>query len=106
VQGPPGAGKSTLVASYIAARRLRALWYHVDEGDRDPATFFYYLGLAAAPLLGKRGAALPLLTPEFLGNLPVFRGATSRRCSRGCPSRRCSRLTISKTSTARRRCTA
>ena len=33
VWGPPGAGKTTLVASYLAARRRQALWYQVDGGD-------------------------------------------------------------------------
>lgn len=44
--GPPGIGKTTLVASYLPARHLRSLWYQVDEGDGDIATFFHYLGLA------------------------------------------------------------
>src|SRR3954469_6192180 len=30
VSGPPGAGKTTLVASYLEARRLRPIWYQVD----------------------------------------------------------------------------
>ena len=45
VSGPPGAGKTTLVASYIERRRLRCLWYQVDEGDADLGTFFHYMGL-------------------------------------------------------------
>src|SRR5262245_37239854 len=60
VWAPPGAGKTTLVASYIAARKTRGLWYQLDEGDADVATFFYYLGLAAP----RRRRPLPLLTPE------------------------------------------
>ena len=47
IAGPPGAGKTTLVASYLEARDLSGIWYQVDAGDFDPATFFYYLGLAA-----------------------------------------------------------
>ena len=43
VGGPPGAGKTTLVASYLRARKVRTLWYQLDEGDADVATFFYYL---------------------------------------------------------------
>src|SRR5262245_66158177 len=36
---PPGVGKPALVASYLAARRHRVLWYQVDGGDSDAATF-------------------------------------------------------------------
>src|SRR5438067_2065572 len=51
VWAPPGAGKTTLVASYLEARRLPALWYHCDGGDDDLAPFFDYLARAA----GARG---------------------------------------------------
>jgi ATP/maltotriose-dependent transcriptional regulator MalT/DNA-binding SARP family transcriptional activator len=68
VWAPPGAGKTTLVASYLAARRLRGLWYQLDEGDADVASFFYYLALAAP----RRRRALPFLTAEYRGGLPAF----------------------------------
>src|SRR5262245_32561771 len=64
IPGPPGAGKTTLMASYLDSRRLPAVWCQLDPGDRDPATFFYYLGLTA-----KQRAALPLLRPEHLADL-------------------------------------
>ena len=49
VAGPPGAGKSTLVASYVEARKLPGIWFQIDAGDADPGTFFHYLtGTAAA----------------------------------------------------------
>ena len=65
---PPGSGKTTLVASYLATRNLRTIWYQVDEGDNDVATFFYYLGQAAP----KRKRSLPLFTPEYQMGLPIF----------------------------------
>jgi ATP/maltotriose-dependent transcriptional regulator MalT/DNA-binding SARP family transcriptional activator len=68
VWGPPGAGKTTLVASYLGARQQRATWYQVDEGDADVATFFYYLGLAAP----RRRRPLALLTPEYRQGLAAF----------------------------------
>lgn len=40
IAGPPGAGKTTLVASYLKARELMAMWYQVDSGEADIATFF------------------------------------------------------------------
>lgn len=68
VCGPPGAGKTTLVATYLAARKQRAIWYQVDEGDADVATFFYYLGLAAP----RHRRSLPLLTPEYRQGVGAF----------------------------------
>ncbi len=47
ISGPAGSGKTTLVSSYFEARKLPCLWYQMDEGDADLATFFYYLGQAA-----------------------------------------------------------
>ena len=61
----PGAGKTTLVASYLQARKRDGIWYQVDDGDDDPASFIYHLRLAA-------GAALPLLTPEYRHDLRAF----------------------------------
>ncbi len=72
VKGPPGSGKSTLVSSYLQARRVPTLWYRVDGGDGDPATFFYYLGMAARAAAGRRKVAIPFLGPEFHASLPVF----------------------------------
>ena len=65
---PPGAGKTSLIASYLAARRLSNLWYQVDAGDADIASFFYYLGQAAP----RRRRSLPLLTPEYRQGLAIF----------------------------------
>ena len=53
VVGPPGAGKTTVVASWLDARDIKGIWYQVDPGDADLATFFYYLGLAAKPFTRK-----------------------------------------------------
>jgi len=68
VEGPPGAGKTSLVSSWIEARRLPCLWYQVDAGDSDPATFFHYLRLAAPA----GTLPLPALTPEHLPDLSGF----------------------------------
>ena len=46
VVGPPGAGKTTAVASYLEASAAQAIWYQLDRGDSDPATFFYHLSEA------------------------------------------------------------
>ena len=46
VHGPPGSGKTTLVASYLQARKLRPIWLQVDADDGEPSTFFYFLSIA------------------------------------------------------------
>jgi LuxR family maltose regulon positive regulatory protein len=72
VVGPPGAGKTTLVASWSDARAAKGIWYQVDAGDVDLATFFFYLGEAARPFLRKGQRSLPALTPEYLHDIPGF----------------------------------
>ncbi|CAG1007537.1 HTH-type transcriptional regulator MalT [Burkholderiales bacterium] len=75
IAGPPGAGKSTLVASWLEARRIPGLWFQADIGDSDPATFFHYLALAAGTL-GARGArkaaTLPRWNPGYAAELVAF----------------------------------
>ena len=71
VSGPPGAGKSTLVASYIEANKGRAAWYHLDPGDDDIGTFFYYLA-QSLPAGGKSAPQLPQFTPEHRANLAGY----------------------------------
>lgn len=72
VAAPAGSGKTTLVKSYLDARKIPCLWYQVDAGDGDAATFFYYMGLAARKAAPRSRMPLPLLTPEYLSGLSTF----------------------------------
>ena len=72
VSGPAGCGKTTLVNSYLKERRIRCLWYQVNESDADPATFFYYMRHAAKVIAPRRRKCLPLLTPEYQPSLMHF----------------------------------
>jgi len=72
ISGPAGSGKTTLIASYLDARDLPCIWYSVDGGDADIASFFYYLGLAAKQATPRFRKPLPLLTPEYLLGIPAF----------------------------------
>lgn len=72
VTGPPGCGKTTLASSYLEHRKPASLWYQLDEGDADVASFFYYLGLATADPGKRKSVPLPHLTPEHHAGLPAF----------------------------------
>ncbi len=72
VSGPPGSGKTTFVSSYVEERELPCIWYEVDEGDSDPATFFYCLGLAARRAAPRYRTPLPLLTFDRFPSLSSF----------------------------------
>jgi ATP/maltotriose-dependent transcriptional regulator MalT/DNA-binding SARP family transcriptional activator len=66
VTGPPGSGKTTLVASYLEQRCSESCWYQLDSGDSDVATFFFYMAQTAA------SGALPLFTSEYHADLSAF----------------------------------
>ena len=72
IAGPPGCGKTTLAASYFDHAAEPCLWYQLDEGDGEVATFFHYLSLAAAGVEGAKSGRLPMLTPEQQSGLKVF----------------------------------
>ena len=69
VSAPPGYGKTTLVAAWLADRTSRAAWLTLDEDDSDPARFVAYL-LAAVR------RAMPAI--EF-ADTPTGPGATDSR---------------------------
>jgi len=69
---PGGSGKTTLVSSYIEKYDIAHCWYQIDEDDRDLATFFHYLGLAAKAAAPQRKKASPKFTPEFELGVPAF----------------------------------
>jgi ATP/maltotriose-dependent transcriptional regulator MalT/DNA-binding SARP family transcriptional activator len=64
VAAPAGAGKTSLVASYLAARRLPLLWYNVDARDADVANLFEFLATAARASNRRRKLDLPAFRAE------------------------------------------
>ncbi len=71
LSGPPGSGKTTLAANYIEERDIASLWYQMDPGEADVATFFYYMGMAVEAVSGV-GTPMPRLAPEYTGDLSAF----------------------------------
>jgi ATP/maltotriose-dependent transcriptional regulator MalT/DNA-binding SARP family transcriptional activator len=72
IAAPPGAGKTTALTSYLEARKLKGIWYQVDAGDADPATFFHYLSMAAQHAAPRYRTPLPTLTPDRFPGIDVF----------------------------------
>lgn len=73
VSGPPGCGKTTLVASWLGARERTHLWYQVDEADADPASFFHYFSAAAKyQWMPETGEPLPRFSADAALSLRAF----------------------------------
>ena len=63
VSAPPGFGKTTLVAEWLAKSDRPTAWLALDEGENDPARFLSYLVAALQqvdPGLGEAVTALAL----------------------------------------------
>ena len=72
ISGPPGIGKSTLAATYIESRNLPSIWYQVDNGDNDPATFFYCLDMAMREAKSQSNFSLPHLSRKDSREISEF----------------------------------
>lgn len=72
ISAPAGAGKTTLALTYLKSRRLKPIWYQMDERDADPATFFYFLREAAARIAPRARDVLSLLTTEYALGLNIY----------------------------------
>ncbi len=78
IAGPPGMGKTTLVATYLQRAASPCLWLQLDAGDADAASFAHYLAQAALPLAGRRKIQFAQPSADDLRDVPMF----IRRCMR------------------------
>ena len=62
----------------LDSRKLNHIWYQLDSGDADVATFFYYMNLATEERESRKKGVLPLLAPEYQTDVSTF----ARRYSR------------------------
>lgn len=72
ISAPAGFGKTTFVSDYIRQNKMSHLWYQVDEGDADVASFFYFMGLAVKKAYPRARKTLPLFSSEYIYGLPQF----------------------------------
>lgn len=70
IAAPAGYGKTTALADYLEKKSTPRIWYRVDEGDQDIASFFHFITLS----LPARGAAgrLPVFGPEYADQPEAF----------------------------------
>lgn len=64
----PGAGKSTLAATWLERRNRSTLWLQVDPGDADPATFLKSIDVLLSSAVPKR-LALPAFHADDMSDL-------------------------------------
>ncbi len=72
ISGPAGFGKTTLISSYIDHKKIPCVWYQWDEGDKDPATFYYYLALACQKETPRKKKPVPVYAPEYESDPDTF----------------------------------
>jgi LuxR family maltose regulon positive regulatory protein len=63
VAAPAGAGKTSLLAGWVAETALPAAWLTLDEGDRDPARLWRRVAAALDPLAPGCGAGVLVTGP-------------------------------------------
>jgi LuxR family transcriptional regulator, maltose regulon positive regulatory protein len=72
VAGPPGSGKTTLVAGWLAASRQTPAWYQVEPADAEPGHLFRYLGQLAATFATRQARRPPAFDPAQRGDFAAF----------------------------------
>jgi LuxR family transcriptional regulator, maltose regulon positive regulatory protein len=72
ITAPAGAGKTSVVTTYLSTRRLPALWYNVDARDGDVANLFHYLATAARVASSRRKPNIPVFKSENQSGVAAF----------------------------------
>ena len=70
VAAPGGYGKTIAVRDYLQKTGAPHIWYRVDEGDQDVASFFHYMALSVRGLRPR--TVLPAFGPEYADQLLPF----------------------------------
>ena len=81
VAGPPGMGKTTLVATYLEARATTCLWLQLDAGDADPASFVHFLLAALAQQAPRRALRWPPPANDDMRDFTAYLRRLFRRMS-------------------------
>jgi len=63
ITAPAGYGKTIAITDYLQKTAVPYIWYRVDEGDQDIASFFHYMTLSVRNLRPRR--VPPRFGPEY-----------------------------------------
>src|SRR5262245_60059373 len=70
VAAPGGYGKTIAITDYLQKTKTLYVWYRVDEGDQDIASFFHYMALSVNGVRPRQ--ALPSFGPEYADQAVPF----------------------------------
>ena len=70
IAAPGGSGKTIAITDYLKKTGTPHLWYRVDDGDQDVASFFHYMALSVQGARGR--GVLPAFGPEYADQLLPF----------------------------------
>lgn len=79
ISGPPGSGKTTLVATWLDARGSPAFWYSADPSDSDPGTTFTHLSELCRRCDPVAARSMPIFSPDHVSDLATFARLYFRR---------------------------
>lgn len=70
VAAPGGYGKTVAITDYLQKVGAPHIWYRVDDGDQDVASFFHYMALSVSAVRAR--GMLPVFGPEYADQLLPF----------------------------------
>src|ERR1051325_6623644 len=65
IAAPAGYGKTHAVLDYLQRTKVPHVWYRIDEGDEDVASFFHYMSVSAPRGRARVRDGPPAFGPEY-----------------------------------------
>ena len=70
IAAPAGYGKTIAISDYLRTTSAPYVWYRIDEGDQDVASFFHYMAQSVRGV--RKDRALPEFGAEYADQVPQF----------------------------------
>ncbi|GBC61115.1 hypothetical protein DENIS_2075 [Desulfonema ishimotonii] len=78
ISGPAGCGKTTLVSSFTEHRKFPTMWYRMDKGDSDEATFAHFMNMAVNQVSGAKSEGSGIHSKDDTSALRCFENICDR----------------------------